>query len=166
MANIKDADIYKQKIAEMLLSDDIVVKLLTGEDSPVVPAKDLMYDVVYPYDWMDNTSLTAGAYVCVDVDIPSVSTKNVKNCTITIWVMCHQNAMCLRGTNMYNLSYVGGTRRDKLCDRIDYLLNGCTNIGLGQVELIRANRFDPGGMYYGRELVYHVQEFNRPYEKL
>lgn len=167
MANLREADIYKEKVIEILLSDSIIVQLLTGKEDHTLPAKDLVYNSVYPYDWIDLTSLTAKAYICVDFDIPNVSqTPAVKNCTMTIWVMCQQEAMCLRNTVNYNLSYTGGTLRDKLADRIDYLINGHVDFGLGKVELVRAPRFDPGGRYHGRELVYTVQDFNRTSQKL
>lgn len=167
MANLKEVDLYKQKIIEVLLSDDVVVQLLTNEQNHPLPAKDLVYTQVYPYDWMDSTSLTAQAYICVDIDIPSISPNYaVKDCTMTIWVMCHQRAMSLRGTENYNLSYSGGTLRDKIADRVDYLINGSYKFGFGKVNLIKAQRFDPGGQYYGRELSYYVQDFNRIPQKL
>nr|DAQ86966.1 MAG TPA: hypothetical protein [Caudoviricetes sp.] len=167
MANLKEIDIYKQKIIEMLLSDDIIVQLLTSDPNRTTPAKDLVYTQVFPYDWMDLISLTAQAYICVDVDILKLSSNYaVKDCTMTVWVMCHQQAMSLRGSDNYGLSYVGGTLRDKLADRIDYLINGHGDFGFGKVNLLKAPRFDPGGQYYGRELVYYVQDFNRSPQKL
>lgn len=167
MANLKEVDLYKQKIIETLLSDDIVVQLLTNDPIHDVPAKDLVYVQVFPYDWMDVTSLTAQAYICLDIDIAGMkSNYAVKDCVMTVWVMCHQQAMSLRGTDNYDLSYTGGTLRDKLADRIDYLLNGHKDFGFGKVELSRAPRFDPGGRYYGRELIYSVQDYNRTPQKL
>lgn len=166
MANIRDVDEYKQKILELILSDEIAVNLISGEKSHALPAKDLIYKAVFPYDWLNTTSLTARAYVSVEANVSGVSTTAVKNCEIHILVMCHEDAMSLINSDLYHLSYTGGTLRDKLSDRIDYLLNGNINFGFGKLELISAPVFDPGGRYYGRELVYMVQDFNKPYEKL
>lgn len=94
--------------------------------------------------------------MCFDVDVPQIKTIAVKDCYLYVWVFAHKSLMQTKD----------GVRVDLLASRIDWLLNGSTELGFGRLRLESCLRINPNEDYYGRVLKYYVQDWNRFGEKL
>jgi hypothetical protein len=112
-----------------------------------------MYNRVFPYAHVPSVSETGQAFICFDIDVPSVKSNIIKNVEIKIYVFAHQNIM--------RLPDGGGMRIDVLASEIDKIMNGNLNYGFGAVDLVSMRGFAPITGYYGREIKYRVQDFNR-----
>lgn len=141
----------KQQILKDLLSDRELVTLLTDDSTIRLPAKDLRYDQVFPYPWVDETADAAKSFICFDVTVPEISTIAVKDCYMYIWIFTHQRIAMTKE----------GVRTDLLASRVDYLLNGSTEYGFGKVRLMSVLPYAPNANYYGKVLKYYVQDWNR-----
>lgn len=136
---------------KMLLSDEEFTKLVSNDDEHEVPATDLRYTQVFPYGWIAPTIDEAKTYVCFDIDVPGVSTIAVSNIYMYFWIFTH-NTLAMTPD---------GVRVDLIAARVDRLLNGSTELGFGKVKLERVSRDAPNSDYYGRVLMYGVQNWNR-----
>ncbi|MDR2357868.1 MAG: hypothetical protein LBD92_07300 [Oscillospiraceae bacterium] len=141
----------KELMLKAFLSDKRLVSLIADDPDCEVPADSLRYKQVFPYAHIDFTVEHATTFVCFDVDVPEVRTIAVKNCYITVWAFTHRDKLMTRD----------GMRIDLLANRIDELMNGSTQYGFGRVKLERVVRFAPNRDFYGRELTYFVQDWNR-----
>ena len=141
----------KEQILKTFLSDPEFVQLVSNDRSHEVPALDLRYTQVFPYGWIAPTISEAKTYVCFDIDVPGVSTIAVSNIYMYVWIFTH-NTLAMTGE---------GVRVDRIAARVDRLLNGSTELGFGKVKLERVTRDSPNSDYYGRVLMYSVQNWNR-----
>jgi hypothetical protein len=116
----------------------------------------LQYDQVFPYPWLDKTVTDAKSYLCFDVTIPRVSTAVIKDVNLHIWTFTHKSLM---RTSL-------GTRIDRIASRVDYLVNGSTSLGIGKVDLKTLENVNPTDDFYGRHIIYEVQDFNRICDKI
>lgn len=59
-----------------------------------------------------------------------------------------------------------GVRTDILADKLDYLLNGSTDMGFGKLEIVGSDVFRPAERFSGRNIQYIISGWNRYGEKL
>ena len=143
---------YKDRLMMDLCSNEEIVKLLTGEEHPTVPNRDLPYTQIYPFQFIPETENNARTFICFDVDILKAPNKTFYNPVIYIWVLAHKSKMRTKGK---------GCLTDAITCEIDHMLNGNRNYGQGELELGPVDRFIPTTDYLGREMVYFTQDFNR-----
>lgn len=141
----------KEQILKTLLMDQEFVDLVSNEVGHELPALDLRYTQVFPYGWIAPTISDAKTYVCFDVDVTDTSTIAVSDIYMYFWVFTHNT---LAMTNE-------GVRVDRIAARIDRLINGSTELGFGKVKLESCVRDSPNADYYGRVILYSVQNWNR-----
>lgn len=153
---LNDLTTKKEFLLKTFLSDERFVQLVTNQQDVQLPALDLRYKQVFPYGWIGDTVSIAKTFVCFDVDVPQIKTIAVKDCYLYIWVFAHKSLMPTKE----------GVRVDLLSSRIDWLLNGSTELGFGRLRLESCLRINPNEDYYGRVLKYYVQDWNRFGEKL
>lgn len=152
MAHLNEISSIKTRLSQHFLSDKALMSLLTRDDRVDVPAMDLMYKQVFPYDWIDGTTTQETSFLCYDVDVPGIINPAAKHVTIWVWVICHKNVM----------QTSQGVRRDRIAARVDELVNGSSAIsGLGEIELVSVQRRRVLDDFYCRELQYKAKDYNR-----
>lgn len=149
---LEDLFDYKNKLAEILCSNEEIVRLVTGSKEAPVPHYSLMYDQIFPYQFIPETVDDAQTFICFDVDVLSVDNKTTYNPALYVFAFTHKDLLRLDE---------GGVRTDKLACEIDKLLNGNRFFGLGELGLYSVERFVPIANYQGRILTYSMKEFNR-----
>lgn len=152
---LKDFYDYKNRIMEDLLTNERVVKLI-DRDATLETAGDLVYDQVFPYEFVPETVQDGRTFVCCDVDIQKGEPKTFYYPTIYVWVFCHKSQLRLPE---------GGVRTDELCAEICNMLNGSRMYGLGELDLYASRRFAPMTDYQGKCLVFHAKEFGKVHEQ-
>ena len=138
---------------KILCTNKSIVSLVTNEDNHSVPAHDLAYKYIYPYEWLPDTIDTGHTFICFDVDIIEVPNRTMLVPYLYIWVFTHKSLLRLRE---------GGARLDLIANEIDNELNGNRLFGLGQLQLNQVTRFVPISNYQGRMLTYRTRDFNYP----
>lgn len=151
---------YPLKIINQIGEDKYCVGLLRNKpfDSITDDDKDAVYEEnLFNYMYVDNTVTETSAYVCVEMEVPRVENKHVKDAKIYVTIACHKNYMQLNGSIFPG---VLGNRRDNLVRYIDKLLNSKMLVGIGELNLVQMNTLTPVNNFTMRELVYKVADFN------
>lgn len=144
---------YKNQLINDILTNGEIVRLL-GDDCRTCrdPAK-LVYEQVFPYEYVPDTVVEGKTFICCDVDIQKSSGKTFLMPTLYIWVFAHKSKLRLPE---------GGLRVDKICAEIAQTINGSRCYGLGELDLYSSKRFAPLTDYLGKVLTFHAVDFNRP----
>ena len=100
---------YKNQLMEDLLTNPRIVQLLCDNDIiPEHPEK-LVYEQVYPYEYIPDTVEHGQTFICCDVDIQRSINKTYLLPVLYIWVFSHKSKLRLPE---------GGVRTDKLASEI------------------------------------------------
>ena len=130
--------IYKQKALSSIANNDNVLKAINAKNTKGKPLsmEELYYTHLFPYGFIPETIEEAGCYVCVEVSMPQVSTKNYffKEVLLVVTIICHQGV--LRMTKDEPLGSTGANRMDYIGVEIDKLFNGRTDMGYGELDLV------------------------------
>lgn len=156
MAFLQELTTNKEKLMKLFLSDPTLVKLLTNEEDPAIPAFGLRYNQVYPYHWLSEAVIQQKSFLCFSVLVPRVISSVVKDVDIKIYIFSHDKIMVAKG----------GIRIDLIAAAVDDLLNGSAEFGFGKVELGSMRPINPAKDFYGYEITYHVRDFNRFCERI
>lgn len=141
---------YKNKLIEDLLTDEEIVKLI-DESRTLETAPTLVYDRVYPYEFVPETVQQGHTFVCCDVDIDSVPNQTYLSATLYIWEFTHKSKLRLE---------TGGVRTDKLASKITEAINGSFEYGLGRLKLLSIKRVAPMTDFQGKLLIFRTTDFN------
>lgn len=145
---------YKNQLVSDLISNKEIVRLV-DPSVPFEQAETLIYNKIFPYEFVPETIEHGDTYICCDVDIQSTSNKTYLSPTIYIWVFTHKSLMRLPE---------GGVRTDLLCSEICKTINGSRMYGLGELNIYSVKRFAPMTDYQGKCMTFHATDFNRLYE--
>lgn len=143
---------YEQTVMKSFCSNKEIVSLLTREKNPIVPNKDLMYEVIYPFDYIPDTNQEAKTFITFYIEVPSTYNSLIKKLYLHIGITTHESLMRTSKGKVTTL----------LANAIDNLFNGNMNImGIGTLELISSTIDTPIRGYHTRNLTYSVQDWNR-----
>lgn len=143
---------YKNQLADDLLTNEKIVKLLSDDGETIAAPETLMYSQVFPYEFVPNVTEHGTTFICCEVDIKEVLSKTFLVPALYVWVFTHKSKVRLPG---------GGVRIDKLSSEITKIINGSRVYGLGELNLQSAKRFSPITDYQGRLLTFYAKDFNR-----
>lgn len=146
---------YKNRFMEDILTNETIVSLLSDDEIPMEEAGKLVYEQVFPFEYIPETIHDGRTFICCDVDIDKSLTKPFYMPTLYVWVFSHRSRLRLPG---------GGVRTDKLCSEICKTINGSKMYGLGELDLYSAKRFAPVTDYNGKVLVFHSREFSKTFD--
>lgn len=150
---MQEIENYRSQFMRAVCTSDEISELLALEDDDsLLTGQDLKYVRVFPYPYIPDVTKHAECYVCFEVDVESVQSDTIKTLMLRVYVLVDRSLMRLNG---------GGIRSDRLVAGIDRILNGSTEFGLGHVELVGLESFVPVDGYYGRQIRYRVQDYNR-----
>lgn len=145
---------YKNQMVKDIITNETIVSLIKM-DTPIEEAESLIYTHVFPYEYIPETVQKGQTFVCIDVDIQSVSSKTFLTPIIYVWVFAHSSNIRLPE---------GGVRTDKLCSEICKVVNGSRYYGLGELNLYSVKRFAPMTDYQGKLMTFTAREFNRQFD--
>jgi len=157
----------KNKIFTALLMDADIVKLVTDSPTVTLPAMELRYTSIIPWKKTPDTRETAQTLITFEIGIGAEVSPAVRWYNIYIRVLTHDSLMRFDKQAADKLGLTDrGTRIDVLAEKIDYLINGSKELGLGKVQTVESTTFDTVGDYHGRGLMYAVQGPNRQCDRL
>lgn len=151
MANLEEVTRMKSNLLKIFLSDQIIVDLLRGKTGSPVPDLSMRYKNVFPYPYHDDTITEQKCFLCFEIAAPRVFSNAIKEVQISIWIFAHKELM----------QTASGVLTDRICERIDFLLNGSDDFGVSTLELSSygvAGNFAKG--FYGRTLSYVLKDIN------
>lgn len=152
MVLLKELSQYRKRIMQMLCSDGEIVDLILDQEHSTVPNRSLMYSRIFPYAYTPNITKETNTYVCFRIYVPEVMNKTFKKMGICFYIFSHQD----------NIRTEDGLRPDLIAERIEALLNGSIDFGVGRVALEGMDDISPSENFHGVALEYTVSEFNRP----
>lgn len=143
---------YKNRLMEDLLTSKPIVLLLSDDQKVIEKPETLIYEQVFPYEHIPDTTVRGNTFICAEVEIQKASSKTFLTPTLYIWVFTHKSKMRLPE---------GGVRVDKLCSEIAKTINGSRHYGLGELDLYSVKRFAPMEDYQGKVMTFQATDFNR-----
>ena len=144
---------YKNQLAEDILTNEAIVRLLSDDCETVEEPERLMYKQIFPYEYVPDTVEHGQTFICCDVDIQKSMNKTFLQPVLYIWIFTHKSKLRLPNGR--------GARIDKLCSEIAKTINGSRQYGLGELDLYSVKRFAPITDYQGKILTFYATEFNR-----
>lgn len=143
---------YKNQLMEDLLTNQTIVRLLSDDCEVIDNPETLMYQQVFPFEYVPDTVEHGQTFICCDVDIQRSVNKTFLLPALYIWVFTHKSKLRLPE---------GGVRTDRLASEIAESINGSRNYGLGELDLYSVKRFAPITDYQGKVMMFQATDFNR-----
>ena len=143
---------YKNLLMKEICSSQAVASLITDNPDQTVPAKDLIYSQVFPYEFIPETVDMGQTFICFDVDVAKTLERPYYLLYLYVWVFTHKSKMRLEK---------GGVRVDEIVNELDKILEGHKCFGLGDLKLHSVERFTPITDYQGRVLTYTAVDINK-----
>lgn len=150
---LKDVGAYKNRILSLFINSPEIISLLLNDNLTDDNVENLVYSQIFPYLYVNETQTDQLSYLCIEVEVPRVPTKMIKDMKIIVWAYCHKGIM------KYSKKDYLGTRADILADMADQCLAGSDSFGIGRPSLESVTYFFPNDKYYGRQLIYTMPEF-------
>ena len=161
MANaILDALVdYPAKALQKIGTDATIVKLLTNNPNIDMDSDeaDAVFDrYLFDYEYVDDTTDEAAAYICVETELARVPTPTIKDMKIYVKIVCHKRFMEIDPSKF---KATIGNRRDNLSRYVDKLLSGSDIFGIGALTLDYARIVSAPTGFTARELGYSISDF-------
>lgn len=144
---------YKNQMMEDILTTKSIVDLLGNDVEHEIPALELAYTQVFPFEYIPDTVEHSRTYICFDIDIQKSANQTYYYPIIYVWIFTHKSLMRLPE---------GGVRTDKIAAELAKKLCGSMMYGLGPLEMYSSKRFAPITDYQGKVLTFHALDFNSP----
>lgn len=154
MANSDFISSAKNKILSDLQNDELFLQVLGATEEEI--EEGLVYKRLFPFYYIyDGTQNVVKTYICVEVDIKSVSRNGMYvHPTIIFTIISHQDDVRL------NMAGVSKTRPDYLAEIIDEKYNGAAGFGYGRLLLISNVAGSIDTTYRYRQLVFRGVDMN------
>lgn len=128
-----------------------IVKYINNNDSSITDPADLVGINIFPTPYIPDTQSQVRNYICLDIYVPRVKDKLFKDVQIIVNIFSHKSAS----------TYRGKSRVDLICIEIDKILNGNMDFGIDAVDLISVMPYIPNNNFFGKQIVYNVENFNQ-----
>lgn len=149
MAYLSELTEIKRKIANLIVNDEMLVELISGEQGKQLPAADLIGKNVYLYDYVDDTLKDARTLVCIEIDENDYTSPTARDFELHVYVCVHKSQM-----NFIDENGRGQVRRDLIASRIDALLNNRTDLGFQKLKPLRGYRIIFSSDFRTKDMVY------------
>lgn len=138
-----------------------IVELLTDNPSVDMDSEeaDAVFDkYLFDYLYVDNTTQTTEAYVCVEAEVANKDNRQTSMETLNLYVViyCHKNYMRLSPEKFVGLS---GNRRDNLARYIVDTLDGKLDFGVGALIFKDIRTISAPAGFSARELTFTAPIF-------
>ncbi len=151
---------YPAKVIKRISEDKYCVGLVVNKGFNAVTEDDydnVLEEHIFDYQYVDETTKESTAYIWIEMEVNSVSNKQIKNGRVYVTVACHKSFMKLNGAIYRG---VIGNRRDNLVRYIDKLLNDSDFMGIGTLKLLSVKTLSPINGFAVREITYSIPDFN------
>lgn len=151
---------YPAKVMLRIAEDRTCTGLIVNKAFTDVAERDidLVLDAnIKDYQYVDETTQAATAYVWVEIEVNRVDNKTIKGVRLYVSIACHKNYMTL---NRQVFKGILGNRRDNLVRYIDRVLNNSEFLGIGALKLHSIKTVTPINGFTIRELTYEIPDFN------
>ena len=152
MAYLSELTEFKRKIANLMVNDEMLVELVSGEKGKQLPAADLIGKNIYLYDYVDDTLKDARTLICIEIDEDNFTSPTARDFEIHIYVCVHKSQM-----NFIDETGRGQIRRDLICSRVDALLNNRTDMGFQKMKPMRGYRIIFSSDFRTKDMVYRAK---------
>ena len=147
---------YKNRIAADLLNNEKIVKALSEvvSQEELQQMDDLLYNRIYPYDYIPQTTQEVGCYICYELYVPKVSIVNYffKDIVFEFTIICHQDVM--------KTDY-GATRIDYVASLIEEIFNGNKDYTFRELELVSSVPGHVTQTHRCRTVRFVAEDFNK-----
>lgn len=154
MAVIDEISSYKKTLRGEFGKSEALLDLLfnkAGSD----PDDDEIDEKIYRFDYIPGTTTKAGSYIGIEIEPIIKNGNSMKYMRVYIYITVHKSLMTTP-------PFLGGDiRTDAITREVNRVILGSRKYGVGRMELIKMEPFRPSEDYYGRVVVYGVNEFNR-----
>lgn len=149
MAYLSELTEFKRRIANLIVNDEMLVELISGEQGKTLPAADLIGKNVFLYDFVDDTLKDARTLVCLEIDEQDSTSPTARDFELHVYVCVHKSQM-----NFIDENGRGQIRRDLIASRIDWLLNNRTDLGFQKIKPLRGYRIIFSSDFRTKDMVY------------
>lgn len=152
---------YPAKVLKRISEDKYCLGLLLNKSFNDIAEEDsdkALDELLFDYQYIDDTTQESAAYVWVEIDVDHVMNKQIKGVRLYVTIACHKGYMKLKGSTFRG---VMGNRRDNLVRYIDKLLNDTMGVGgIGTLSLQSVRTLSPINGFTLREITYTIPDFN------
>lgn len=148
----------KQLIKQTLLSNQDIVNLICVRTDNMAQFKNVAKGAQSParsyikqFKYVPDTIEEESVYVTMQSAVNSTNKFSLKEIEIIVYVFAHVDLM----------EMVQGVRTDILTGYIDNAINGLDTVGVGRLQLIEGEEYNPIQDYYGWALRYRIIDQNR-----
>lgn len=133
MNNLNEVSEMKLRIMNKLMMNEEVMKIVENKPSVKLPNTKMRYSQIVPWKKKMDTQTDAQCIIAFEVNPGAARNPAVREYVLYVWVMVHDSLMVF---DKEQADYLGlrdrGTRLDVLTDKVDYLLNGSSDLGFGE----------------------------------
>ncbi len=152
MAYLEKIPDYKSNLINELVNSQNIIKYITGNSlGEYFNPDDLIGNNIFPNPYIPNAQSDAKTYICIDIYIPNVKDKYFNTIQIVVNVFSHNEST----------EYDGKSKVDLINIEIDKILNGNQNYGIDGVDLVSVMPYLPNDNFFGKQLIYNVQNLNQ-----
>jgi hypothetical protein len=155
--------LLKQYIKKSLLSNQKIVNLICNKtdnianfENVATGSKSPARSFIRQYKYVPETVEEESVFVTMQCAINSTNSFSIKDIDIVIYIFAHVNLM----------EMAQGIRTDILAGYIDNAINGTDELGIGRLQLIDGEEYNPIEDYYGWALRYSIYDVNRTGKKI
>lgn len=148
----------KQVIKQRLLSNQNIVNLICVKTDNMAQFENVAKGAQSParpfikqFKYVPNTIEDESVYITMQCAVNSTNKFSLKEIEIIVYVFAHVNLM----------EMTQGIRTDILTGYIDNAINGLDTVGVGRLQLIEGEEYNPIQDYYGWALRYRITDQNR-----
>lgn len=153
MANSNCVSEYKNKILNELQDDSDFLYVLNVTEEEI--EKGLVYTRLFPYFYIIDTQTVVKTYICIEVNINSISRNDVYSYPqIIVTIISHQDDMKI------DIPSVSATKIDYLSQLIDTKFNGADGFGIGKLVLKTNIEGNLNDVYRYRRLIFKSTDIN------
>ena len=150
---------YPAKALQQIGTNEKIAKLLTNNpnlDMDSDEADDVFDKYLFDYIYVDDTTSSAEAYVCVEAELQRVENPNFQDFRIYCTIICHKRFMAVDPSLFPGMI---GNRRDNLVRYVDSVLDGSPIYGVGNLTLVSVKTVPSPVGFSSRELTYKIADF-------
>lgn len=149
---------YSYKTRGMVLQNQQIMALIANDPNYDPEGDDVeQYEQqVKDHDYVDETSLTANAYVIIETEMHDRSSHTMKTMRLYVSVICSKKYMDLDPKLFRGYK---GNRRDNIARLVNNLLQDSDEFGIGELHLISATIGSVPTGFTCRVLTYEVPSF-------
>lgn len=147
---------YRSVITNTILSNEIIVKVLSNDTLDLESADELLWEHLIPQQYIPDTITETGSYILYDLAEKVTYSRNsavgtYTEITLYFWVLTHKNMP----------KYKGRLRNDILIRELKHLFNENTGLGISKNHLVSNDIYNvPNYKYLGRFLTFKITDWS------